>query len=153
MTMLMKRAPAGRCKQGMSAGFAALVFWVGLTLCARQANATRRIFVWFADGGLAPGSAPKSCGTPPAFRCSLGPTVDDCRRPIQALLDRWYADFDVVFTYTPPGTGPGDAGATRFDTVDTVIVASEGAWCGADARTASRSPLPTCADMGSGTVL
>lgn len=145
MTMLMKSARKGRRKLGAVVWFGALAIWASLAGAAREGHAARRIFVWFADGGLPPRATPKSCGTPPPFRCNQGPTVDDCRRPIQALLDRWYADFDVVFTYTPPAV---DAGP-----VDTVIVASEGAWCGADARTASRSPLPTCADMGSGVVM
>jgi hypothetical protein len=116
-----------------------------LLAIARPANATRAIFIWFADGGLPPPSAKKICvGRPPAFTCPLG-SVADCRAPIQALLDRWYADFDVVFTYLPPT--PGDAGALP---TDTVVVSNDGAWCGADAQTVSRSPLPTCTDPGGG---
>jgi hypothetical protein len=122
---------------------AALVAW------QRPAAATRQIFVWFADGGLAPRSVAKICsGRPPAYQCPLGPTVDACRAPLQALLDRWYADFDVVFTYAPPTSEPGaDAAGPAYDTV---VIASDGAWCGADPRTVSRSPLPGCTDPGAG---
>jgi hypothetical protein len=121
-----------------------------LTVAAeRPANATRSIFVWFADGGLPPPSAKKICtGRPPAFQCRLGPSVDDCRAPVLALLDRWYADFDVVFTLVPPAPDAGaDAGVLA---TDTVVVSSDGAWCGADAQTVSRSPLPPCTDPGGG---
>jgi hypothetical protein len=107
------------------------------------AAASRRVFVWFADGGPAPPSVREICfGSPPAFRCSFG-TFDSCRKQIQAFLDRWYADFDVVFTYVPPNDGAP---------FDTIVVASEGAWCGADERTVSRSPLPACTAMPRGAV-
>jgi hypothetical protein len=134
--------------QRLAMGLVAAVFSVGAS--ERLANATRPIFIWFADGGLPPPSAKKICaGRPPAFQCPLGATVEACRAPILALLDRWYAAFDVVFTYAPPTTDAGgaDAGGAAFDTV---IVSSEGAWCGADPRTVSLSPLPPCADPGGG---
>jgi hypothetical protein len=107
------------------------------------AAASRRVFVWFADGGPSPASVQEICfGSPPAFRCSFG-TFDSCRKQIQVFLDRWYADFDVVFTYAPPNDGAP---------FDTIVVASEGAWCGADERTVSRSPLPACTAMARGAV-
>ena len=117
------------------------------------AHATRRVFLWFADGGQPPKSARKICsgaGIPPAFQCPLGSSVDACRAPILALLDHWYADFDVVFSYALPAVAPaptGDAGAEAYDTV---VVANDGAWCGSDAQVVSRSPLPPCTDPGPG---
>jgi MYXO-CTERM domain-containing protein len=117
---------------------------LGLAAVAPPAHATRRILVWYADGGPPPASARKICfGTPPPFQCAFGLSVDDCRQQVQQLLDRWYGDFDAIFTHVPPtDSGP----------FDTVIVSSEGAWCGVDERTESRSPLPACTDMGSGSV-
>ena len=138
------------------------VGWQALVLIAavasvvvseRPANATRPIFIWFADGGLPPPSTKKICaGRPPAFQCPLGATVEACRAPILALLDRWYAGFDVVFTYAPPAAATGDAGAADAGApaYDTVIVSSDGAWCGADPQVVSRSPLPPCNDPGAG---
>jgi hypothetical protein len=101
---------------------------------ASTAWATRQIFIWYPDGGPLPASAKICRGLPPAFQCRSGAHVDECRRAVQTHLDRWYADFDVTFTYDEPTSGE----------FDTVVAASSGAWCQADANTASRSPLPLC---------
>jgi hypothetical protein len=101
---------------------------------ASTAWATRQIFIWYPDGGPLPASAKICHGLPPAFQCRSGAHLDECRRGVQAHLDRWYADFDVTFTYDEPTSGE----------FDTVVAASSGAWCQADANTSSRSPLPLC---------
>jgi hypothetical protein len=122
--------------------------WIGLVvvlaalaLAPARASAHRRIFVWFADGGLMPDSGLSICrGRPSAFNCSFGGSVEDCRAQVMRWLDRWYADFDVSFTFAPPPEGAGK--------YDTVLVTHNGAWCGAEPIVTSRSPLPTCMDLG-----
>jgi hypothetical protein len=122
----------------------ALLGLTTLLLPAAADAATRQIFLWYPDGETPPASVRKICpsGTPPAFNCRSGPDVDACRREVQTQLDRWYADFDAVFTYDVPADG----------VYDTVVVASDGAWCSGDPRTESRSPLVTCNDSPGGSV-
>lgn len=122
---------------------------VGLLLGAAGDTAAevaepRRVFLWFPDGGPLPPNTPKICGgnSPPAYSCTFAPTIAECRSEIQRWLDRWYADFNLVFTYQQPSSGP----------FDTIIVSHEGAWCFADPRTTSQSPLPTCMPVESGWV-
>jgi hypothetical protein len=43
-----------------------------------------------------------------------------------------------VFSYTPPASGP----------FDTVVVTSNGRWCGLDDNIDSRGPMPECMDRG-----
>lgn len=120
-----------------------LVTAAALLMEPATARASRRVFLWFADGGVPPKSVNDICiGRPPAFRCTLGPTVDDCRQAIQVFLDRWYAEADVVFTYAPPADGA----------FDTVVLSNDGAWCNEDPRTVSRSPLPMCTPVERGAV-
>lgn len=38
--------------------------------------------------------------------CRYG-TFEECKRKLQDLLDKWYADFNVVFTHTMPDQPPG----------------------------------------------
>ncbi len=78
---------------------------------ARTAAATRAarrrpkvIYLFYADGKT-PCPRPTStraAGTPPKFDCTFGRRSLDCQRQIQAYLDRWYADFNVIFTLTRP---------------------------------------------------
>ncbi|HEY0709219.1 MAG TPA: hypothetical protein VGG33_20585 [Polyangia bacterium] len=118
---------------------------VGLVCLAGvpSAQASRRVFLWFADGGEPPASVREIClgGRPPAFRCVAGP-VETCRQAILAHLDRWYAAVDVVFSFAAPTEG----------LFDTVALTSDGAWCDADARTVSRSPLPLCTAVPKGSI-
>jgi hypothetical protein len=66
----------------------------------------------------------------------------DCQRQIQTYLDRWYADFNVVFTLTRPTSGA----------FNTVVVTSGGAyWCGLDPNVAGAAPF-LCDDISGGAV-
>jgi hypothetical protein len=64
------------------------------------------LWLWYADGKAAPVDS-QYCGdlVPPAFKCDYGSGVDDCRRQVQALLDTWYKDFNLLFTLTRPPSG------------------------------------------------
>ena len=56
--------------------------------------------------------------TPTPYSCTFGPTVEDCKRQIQAYLDLWYADFNLVFTFTRPN-------ADYYK----MVITSDGGWC------------------------
>ena len=108
-----------------------------------KASPPRRVFLWYADGSPPPPTSPPLCHqTPPRYRCSFADTPEACRQAVQVWLDRWYADFDLVFTYQRPDEGDHD----------TIIVASEASWCLGDERTTSRSPAPTCDGVPKGAV-
>ncbi|HEY0712970.1 MAG TPA: hypothetical protein VGF45_09875 [Polyangia bacterium] len=127
-------------KRALSSLLVFLGAWLG---ASGGAEASRRVFLWFADGGVPPTAVGEIClgGRPPPFRCVAGP-VDTCRQEILGWLDRWYADADVLFTFAEPTEGP----------FDTVALTSDGAWCDADARTVSRSPLPLCTAVPRGSI-
>ena len=102
---------------------------------------TRRVFLWFADGLALPAEARGVCtDVPPPFECRYAASREECRAQVQSLLDRWYTAFDLHFTYTRPTEGP----------FDTVVVTSNGAWCGEPDTTLSRSPALSCQDQGGG---
>jgi hypothetical protein len=121
----------------------ALVLVAALAGAARAE--ARRVFLWYADGGPLPPTMPALCTqAPPRYQCTFaGGTLADCRAAVQGWLDRWYADFDLVFTYQPPAEGP----------YDTVIIASEASWCFGDATTTSRSLEPKCPGVPSGSLV
>ena len=54
----------------------------------------------------------------PAFSCTFGKNVDDCKRQVQSYLDAWYADFNLVFTFSRPN-------ADYY----TIVVTNDGSWC------------------------
>ncbi len=65
------------------------------------------LWLWYADGKTAPMNNQFCSEIPPAFQCNFGSgmegaRVDDCRQQVQALLDDWYKDFNLVFTFTRP---------------------------------------------------
>ncbi len=103
----------------------------------------RVIYLDYADGTALPRTLPNAChAAAPAFRCVFGRTMLDCQRQIQAYLDRWYADFNVVFTLTRPTSGA----------FNTVVVTSGGAyWCGLDPNVAGAAPF-LCDDISGGAV-
>ncbi len=113
---------------------------VALISCAAataEAAATRSIFLWYSDGQTSPGEGPPCSGRrPPQYRCTFGDSVDSCKRQVQTYLDRWYADFNVIFTFTRPTSGA----------YYTVVITSGGAWCGQEPFVAGVAPID-CGDM------
>jgi hypothetical protein len=79
------------------------------------------LWLWYANGGPLP-ETPPACGDvkpPPAFKCNYGATVEDCQQQVQAYLDAWYADFNLVFTLTRPASGDYYA----------LMITGDGSWC------------------------
>jgi hypothetical protein len=101
----------------------------------------RVIYLFYADGNPLPKTNVNAChGTPPKFHCSFGTSQLDCQKQIQSYLDRWYADFNVIFTFTRPTSG-------RFYTE--VVSSGGGAWCGVEAKVAGVAPF-LCNDLDGG---
>jgi len=101
----------------------------------------RVIYLFFADGNPLPKTNVNAChGTPPAFHCKFGASLLDCQRQIQSYLDRWYADFNVLFTFTRQTSG-------KFYTE--VVSSGGGAWCGVEAKVAGVAPF-LCNDLDGG---
>ena len=70
---------------------------------AEKAGDPKVIYLFYADGKDLPDTDIDACkGTPPKFNCTFAPTLAECQRQIQSYLDRWYADFNVIFTLTRP---------------------------------------------------
>jgi hypothetical protein len=109
-------------------------------LLSRQALAqTRVVYLWYADGGPLPVNT-TCAAAPPAYRCDFAPTPEGCKREILRYLDAWYADLDLVFTHSKP---PGD--------YDTVVITTDGAWCGAGPQNLGRGQLgPQCQTLPTG---
>jgi hypothetical protein len=98
-------------------------------------------YLFYATGQDLPSSGPNPCsGPPPKFKCSFAPTLAECQRQIQAYLDKWYADFNVVFTLTRPTSG-------KYYTE--VVSSGGGAWCNADSKVAGVAPF-LCNDLDGG---
>ena len=76
----------------------------------------------------------------PRFECSFAPTLVECQRQIQAYLDEWYADFNIVFTLTRPTSG-------KYYTE--VVSSGGGAWCKVDDKVAGVAPF-LCKDLKGG---
>lgn len=92
----------------------------GAAGAGRPAGKPAYLWLWYADGGPSPQDGPKCSGLrPPAFTAPVGTTLEDWQRQVQAYLDLWYADFNLVFTLTRPPTGD----------YYIVIITSDGAWC------------------------
>jgi len=101
----------------------------------------RVIYLFYADGNPLPKTNVNAChGTPPKFHCNFGSSLLDCQRQIQSYLDRWYADFNVIFTFTRPTSG-------KFYTE--VVSSGGGAWCGVEAKVAGVAPF-LCNDLDGG---
>ena len=99
------------------------------------------VYLDYADGSPTPNIAPNACqGTPPKFVCQFGSSLKDCQKQVQAYLDKWYADFNVVFTLTRPTSGPY---------YTEVVSSGGGAWCQASSNTAGIAPF-YCKDLNGG---
>jgi Bacterial Ig domain len=99
------------------------------------------IYLAYADGSTEQKTSPNPCpGAAPKFVCQFAANLKTCQQQIQAYLDRWYADFNVVFTLTRPTSG---AYYTE------VISSGGGAWCGAKDNVGGIAPF-LCTDLASG---
>ncbi|MES1204884.1 MAG: Ig-like domain-containing protein [Pseudomonadota bacterium] len=104
-------------------------------------GAPKVFYLHYADGRALPRTSPDPCrGAAPKFVCNFAPTLAECQRQIQTYLDKWYADFNVVFTLTRPTSG-------SFYTE--VISSGGGAWCDAAANVAGVAPF-LCDDLAGG---
>jgi hypothetical protein len=100
-------------------------------------------YLFYATGNPLPATDVNACsgqGAPPKFHCSFAPTLAECQRQIQVYLDRWYADFNIVFTLTRPTSG-------KFYTE--VISSGGGAWCNEAPKIAGIAPF-LCKDIDGG---
>jgi hypothetical protein len=100
-------------------------------------------YLFYATGNDLPATDLNACtgdGPPPKFKCSFAPTLAECQRQIQAYLDKWYADFNIVFTLTRPTAG-------KFYTE--VVSSGGGAWCGNSSKVAGVAPF-LCNDIEGG---
>jgi hypothetical protein len=79
-------------------------------------------------------------GTVPKFECSFAPTLVECQRQIQAYLDEWYKDFNIVFTLTRPTSG---------SYYTEVVSSGDGRWCMASDKVAGVAPF-LCKDLAGG---
>jgi len=106
------------------------------------APAPKVIYLVYADGKTPlPATNYNACsGVAPKFECSFGTTLLDCQQQVQAYLDRWYADFNVIFTLTRPTSG-------SFYTE--VVSSGGGAWCSVDSSVAGVAPF-LCQDLHGG---
>jgi hypothetical protein len=100
-------------------------------------------YLFYATGNDLPATDVNACsgdGPPPRFKCSFAPTLAECQRQVQAYLDKWYADFNIVFTLTRPTSG-------KFYTE--VVSSGGGAWCNAAPKVAGVAPF-ICGDIDGG---
>lgn len=105
------------------------------------ASQPKVFYLAYADGSPLPKTDINACkGTPPKFNCKFGTSLPDCQRQIQSYLDKWFADFNVVFTFSRPTSG-------KFYTE--VISSGGGAWCGVDDKVAGVAPF-LCKDLQGG---
>jgi Big-like domain-containing protein len=111
-------------------------------VAASSASEPKVIYLVYADGTTPlPDMAYNACsGLAPKFDCTFAPTLNDCQQQIQAYLDRWYADFNVIFTLTKPTSG---------SYYTEVVSSGGGAWCGVDSNVAGVAPF-LCTDLHGG---
>src|SRR5689334_16107640 len=80
------------------------------------AGAPRVFYLWWADGGPLPvRDSICATGTPAAFSCNYdlpnGKSLtnpDQCKSYVQTFLNKWYASFNIIFTWTKPTSGTYD---------------------------------------------
>jgi Bacterial Ig domain len=99
------------------------------------------LYLFYANGKDLPQTDVNACtGTPPRFVCQFASTLNECQRQIQAYLDKWYGDFNIVLTLTRPTSG-------QFYTE--VVSSGGGNWCGVATTVAGVSPF-LCEDIHGG---
>ena len=129
-----------------------IAWMVGIAtlLCASAASAGRpagkpaTLWLWYPEeGNTANTEIGPYCSAmrPTPYQCTFGPTVDDCKRQVQAYLDVWYADFNLVITFDRPKT-------TDYYLI---VVTNDGSWCPHDQTEGEVAGLayqsPTCEDV------
>jgi hypothetical protein len=99
-------------------------------------------YLHYADGTPLPDANYDACDgkTAPKFECQFASTLIECQRQIQAYLDAWYADFNIIFTLTRPTSG-------KYYTE--VISSGGGAWCNVGVEVAGVAPF-LCKDLKGG---
>jgi Bacterial Ig domain len=106
-----------------------------------SAAAPNVFYIFYATGKDLPSTDINACsGTPPKFNCTFAPTLAECQRQIQAYLDKWFADFNIVFTLKRPTSG-------KFYTE--VVSSGGGAWCNVATTVAGVAPF-LCNDLDGG---
>jgi hypothetical protein len=101
----------------------------------------RVFYLRYADGTETHTANYDACmGAVPRFECSFAPTLVECQRQIQAYLDAWYADFNIIFTLTRPTSG-------KYYTE--VVSSGGGAWCRSNDKVAGVAPF-VCGDINGG---
>jgi len=104
-------------------------------------NDPKVFYLRYADGTEQHTQNYDACsGTVPKFECSFAPTLEECQRQIQAYLDDWYKDFNIVFTLTRPTSG-------KYYTE--VVSSGDGHWCMAGDNVAGIAPF-ACKDLNGG---
>jgi hypothetical protein len=99
------------------------------------------IYLRYADGTETHTANYDACmGKVPKFECTFAPTLLECERQIQAYLDAWYADFNVIFTLTQPTSG-------KYYTE--VVSSGGGGWCNVADNVAGVAPF-LCKDLQGG---
>jgi hypothetical protein len=98
-------------------------------------------YIRYADGTEQHTQNYDACtGTVPRFECSFAPTLVECQRQIQAYLDEWYKDFNIVFTLTRPTSG---------NYYTEVVSSGDGRWCKVSDKVAGVAPF-LCKDLAGG---
>lgn len=106
-----------------------------------SSNSPKVLYLLYSDGTpKMPANYDACMGTAPAFVCQFAPTLLDCQRQIQAYLDKWFADFNIVFTLTRPTGG-------KYYTE--VVSSGGGSWCNVSNSVAGVAPF-LCKDLSGG---
>jgi hypothetical protein len=107
------------------------------------ATPPRVLYLFYATGKDLPDTDINACsgmGTPPKFNCTFASTLVECQHQVQAYLDKWWADFNIVFTLTRPTYG-------KF--YSEVVSSGGGAWCNVAPNVAGVAPF-LCDDIDGG---
>ena len=100
-------------------------------------------YLRYADGTETHNGNYDACRAParcPSSSARSRPRSLECQRQIQAYLDAWYADFNIIFTLTQPTSG-------KYYTE--VVSSGGGAWCKVDDKVAGVAPF-LCKDLQGG---
>ncbi len=121
------------------------------------------LWLWYADGKVPPGIDPCSAATsqlPPVFTCNYPATPDEasttdtteCKRRVQELLNEWYADFNLLFTFTQPPSGDYYTMVITNGWAECQDALATSQYGTAPADEAGAAP-PSCSDVPGGTAI